>query len=225
MNNPFTGFTKKDWTLWLCSLLAVTIANQLSQDAGLLTLAATWVGVTSLMFAAKGNVWAQILCIAFSILYGIVSWQVRYYGEMITYLGMTMPMAIWAAICWLRNPAESGKEVAIQRLTRRHVAGLLPLTLVVTLVFYWILRFFATPNLLWSTLSVTTSFLAMSLTALRSSYYAMGYAANDIVLIILWTLASLRNPAYIPVVMNFAIFFINDLYAFTRWKQREKAAE
>lgn len=56
---------------------------------------------------------------------------------------------------------------------------------------------------------------------LRSSYYAMGYAANDIVLIILWTLASLENPVYIPVVVNFSIFFLNDMYGFVSWKKRE----
>ena len=49
-----------------------------------------------------------------------------------------------------------------------------------------------TPNIVFSTISVTTSFLAASLTMLRSSYYALGYAMNDIVLIVLWVLASLK---------------------------------
>lgn len=79
-----------------------------------------------------------------------------------------------------------------------------------------------TPNILFSTISITTSFLAASLTMLRSSYYALGYASNDIVLIILWMLAAMENPGYIPVVVNFAIFFFNDLYGFISWKRREK---
>ena len=176
----------------------------------ILTLVAACVGITSLVFAAKGNVWAQILMIIFSILYGIISWRFHYWGEMITYLGMTMPMAIWSTITWLKNPAKNGKGVAIQELRLKHIVWLVLFGTITTIVFYYIL-------------AITTSFLAASLKMLRSSYYAFGYALNDIVLIILWMFASLKNPAYIPVTINFAIFFFNDMYGFICWKKRETA--
>lgn len=189
----------------------------------ILTLVAACVGITSLVFAAKGNVWAQILMIIFSILYGIISWRFHYWGEMITYLGMTMPMAIWSTITWLKNPAKNGKEVAIQKLRLKHIVWLMLFGTITTIVFYYILAVLNTPNIVFSTISITTSFLAASLTMLRSSYYAFGYALNDIVLIILWMFASLKNPAYIPVTINFAIFFFNDMYGFICWKKRETA--
>ncbi len=221
MNNPIKDLTKKEWGLWLGSLFVVIISNLLSGNIDLLTLIAACVGITSLIFAAKGNVWAQILMILFSILYGIISWRFRYWGEMITYLGMTMPMAIWSTITWLKNPSENGKEVAIQKLTKKHIVGLVIFGTITTVVFYFILSALNTPNILFSTISITTSFLAASLTMLRTSYYALGYASNDIVLIVLWLLASIENPAYLPVVVNFIIFFFNDMYGFISWKKRE----
>lgn len=221
MNNPIKNLTANEWILWTGSILVVLISNIVTGDIDFLTLIAACVGITSLIFAAKGNVWAQILMIVFSILYGIISWQFRYWGEMITYLGMTLPMAIWSTITWLKNPSSSGNEVAIQKITFRHVIGLVFFGAITTAIFYLILKALDTPNLVFSTISVTTSFLAASLTMLRSSYYALGYASNDIVLIILWLLASIENPAYIPVVVNFAIFFLNDLYGFISWKKRE----
>lgn len=72
---------------------------------------------------------------------------------MITYLGMTLPMAVWSTVTWLKNPA-----------------------------------------------------------------------SNDLVLIVLWLLASMKNPGYIPVVVNFVIFFFNDMYGFRSWKRREKVS-
>lgn len=142
-------------------------------------------------------------------------------GEMITYLGMTMPMAVWSAITWFKNPSEgNSSEVAIQKLTRRHVIWLTVSTVLVTVVFYYILMILDTPNIVFSTISIVTSFLAAALTMLRSSYYAVGYAANDVVLIVL-VLASFENPSYIPVVVNFVIFFVNDMYGFVSWKKRE----
>lgn len=223
MNNPIKDLTRKEWILWLGSLFLVIVSNVLSMNIDILTLVAACVGITSLVFAAKGNVWAQILMIIFSILYGIISWRFHYWGEMITYLGMTMPMAIWSTITWLKNPAKNGKEVAIQKLRLKHIVWLVLFGTITTIVFYYILAVLNTPNIVFSTISITTSFLAASLTMLRSSYYAFGYALNDIVLIILWMFASLKNPAYIPVTINFAIFFFNDMYGFICWKKREAA--
>ena len=144
--------------------------------------------------------------IVFSILYGVISFRFHYWGEMITYLGMTLPMAVWSTVTWLKNPSkENGSEVAIQTLARSHLAALAASTVAVAAVFYYILKLLDTPNLFFSTVSIITSFLAAALTMLRSSYYAVGYAAN----------------AYIPVAVNFAIFLLNDLYGFVSWKKRE----
>lgn len=222
MENPIKSLTKKEWILWIASLFMVVLSNVLSEKIDILTLAAACIGITALIFAAKGNVWAQILMIVFCILYGIISFRFRYWGEMITYLGMSLPMAVWSAFTWIKNPSEDGKEVAIQKLTKKHIFGLVFFGIIVTAIFYFVLKMLNTPNILFSTISITTSFLAASLTMLRSSYYALGYASNDVVLVILWLLASVENPVYIPVTVNFAIFLFNDLYGFISWKKREK---
>lgn len=220
MHDPIKDLTAKEWALWLCSLLAAIVSNLLSGNVGVLTPVAVCIGITSLIFAAKGNVWSQILMIIFSILYGIISWRSHYWGEMITYLGMTLPMAVWSTITWLKNPSENGKEVAIQKLTKKHAVGLIFFGIITTAVFCFILKALDTPNIFFSTLSITTSFFAAALTMLRSPFYALGYAANDIVLIVLWISASLNDPQYIPVAVNFAIFFFNDMYGFISWKKR-----
>lgn len=223
MNNPLKHLTKKEWALWICSLAVVMLSNTATKSPDPLTLLAALIGVTSLIFAAKGNVWAQVLMIIFSILYGMISFRFRYYGEMITYLGMTLPMAVWATITWLKNPAaDHNNTVAIRKINPKQWAALLLLTAPVTAIMYVILHHFQTPNIFFSTVSVSTSFLAAALTMLRSSFYALGYVANDLVLIVLWVLASFKNAAYIPVAVNFTIFLINDLYGFYRWRKREQ---
>lgn len=221
MKNPIKSITKREWGILICSILIIGISNLVTGNVNMLMLLAAWIGVISLVLAAKGNVWAQILMIVFSILYAVISWTFRYWGEMITYLGMTLPMAVCSTITWLKNPSENGKEVAIQALTGKHIITLLFSGSVVTAFFYYILQMLGTPNIVLSTVSIATSFLAAALTMLRSSYYALGYAANDLVLIILWILASFESPDYIPVVINFVIFLFNDMYGFLCWRNRE----
>ncbi|MGN0557986.1 MAG: nicotinamide riboside transporter PnuC [Acutalibacteraceae bacterium] len=213
---------KKDWVLWIASVSLIVVSNILSGDVDLLTLTATCIGVTSLVFAAMGNVWSPVLMTVFSILYAIISYRFRYWGEMITYALMTLPMSVWAIITWAKNSgADNNGTVKIRKITPKIVLILTFFTVLVTAVFYYILKALDTPNLFFSTVSIATSFLAASLTMLRSSYYALCYASNDLVLIVLWILASAQNPVYIPVVVNFVIFFVNDMYGFICWKKRE----
>lgn len=113
MCNPIKTLTKKEWALWLSSLAAVIISNIITGKIDLLTLTATCIGVTALIFAAKGNVWSQILMTIFCILYAVISWRFCYWGEMITYLGMSLPMSVWSIITWVKNSSESGNSVAI----------------------------------------------------------------------------------------------------------------
>lgn len=155
-----------------------------------------------------------------SLLYGIISYTFAYYGEMITYLGMTMPMAIFALISWLKYPFNGNKsEVKVNSITTKETIFMWLITVLITAIFYYVLKFFNTANIVPSTLSVTTSFLAVYLTFRRSPYFAVAYAANDIILIVLWLLAGLYNARYISVVVCFATFFANDIYGYVSWQR------
>ena len=213
-------FTKTEMILWSVSAVLIILSFILFDRKNYLTLAASLIGVTSLIFNAKGNPFGQLLMIIFSILYGIISYSFAYYGEMITYLGMTGPMALFALISWLRNPYMGKKsEVAVNRLKGNELTFMAVLTAVVTVIFYYILEYFGTANIIPSTVSVTTSFAAVYLTFRRSAYYAIAYAANDIILIILWILASMHDISYISVIICFIVFLVNDLYGFISWRK------
>ena len=216
-------FSKGELMLWGASAGAVLLSFMLFDRESWLFLAASLVGVTYLIFNAKGNPAGQVLVIIFSLLYGIISYSFSYYGEMVTYLGMTMPMGVFALISWLKNPYQGRRsEVTVGSIGRGETAFLCLLTAAVTAVFYFILRGFGTANLLPSTLSVTTSFLAVYLTFRRSPFYAVAYAANDIVLIILWALASAEDRKYISVAVCFAVFLVNDIYSYFCWQRMKQ---
>lgn len=211
--------TPFELALWGLSVAVVTGTALIFGTADALSLAASLIGVTALILVAKGHALGQLLTIVFAVLYGIISLRVRYYGEMITYLGMTAPMALLALVTWLRNPYRDSQEVAVHRMSARETALMLALTVLTTAAFYFILRAMGNAALAVSTLSVTTSFLASYLTALRSPYYALCYAMNDLVLIVLWVISSLADPSGVPMVGCFSMFFLNDMYGFVNWRR------
>lgn len=216
-------FSKVEILLWCCSVILITVSFCIFDRENYLTLTASLIGVTSLIFAAKGNPLGQFLMIIFSLLYGIISFTFSYYGEMITYLGMTMPMAVFALILWLRHPYNGNKsEVQVNHISKKETLFMWILTVIVTFIFYFILKAFHTANILPSTLSITTSFLAVYLTFRRSPYYAIAYACNDIVLILLWILATIHDITYLSVIVCFITFLVNDIYGFINWSRMAK---
>ena len=216
-------FSKFEIMLWSFSVLSIIISFIVFDRSNYLTLCASLIGVTSLIFCAKGNPIGQVLMIIFSIFYGIISYSFSYYGEMITYLGMTLPMSVFALVSWLRNPyKESKSEVAVAKLKKKDIPLIVICALVVTIAFYFILKYFNTANLLPSTFSVTTSFIAAFLTYKRNPFFALAYATNDIVLIVLWILATKEDITYISVIICFVIFLFNDLYGFSNWLRMQK---
>ena len=216
-------FTKTDLLIWFLSISIILLSFILFDRENILTLCASLIGATSLIFNAKGNPFGQFLMIVFSCIYGYISFQFAYYGEMITYVGMTAPMSLFSLITWLKHPYNGNKnEVQIHILTKDEIVIMFIYSIFITIFFMNILIYFHTTNIILSTISITTSFLAVYLTYKRSSYFALAYACNDIILILLWIYASISDISYISVVLCFIIFLINDIYGFINWKKIEK---
>ncbi len=216
-------FSPFERCLWCVSVLTILIAFLCSKDFYIVTLVASLVGVTALLFLAKGNVVGQFLTVGFCILYAVVSIRFRYWGEMITYLFMSLPAALFACVSWLKNPSKKGNsEVQVAQMNKKKWILSFLFSILATLLFYFVLRYFHTANLWLSTLSITTSFLASALVFLRSRWYAVAYAANDLVLILLWILATVKSLSYLPMVVCFIAFLVNDAYAFVNWKRIQK---
>lgn len=226
ISNQFAMLTKREWILWVSSIIIITVTFFIKSSGNYLTLVASLIGATSLIFIAKGMVIGQLLMLLFSVLYALISWNLCYYGEMLTYLGMTAPMAVLSAIQWIKNPYEGKKGVVkTAKLSKKKIFYLIIMAVIVTWIFYYILLYFNTANMMFSTISVTTSFLAAFLTFLRSPLYALGYVANDIVLIVLWVLATMGDKDYLPMIICFIIFLINDIYGYVSWRKMEKDQE
>ncbi len=216
-------FTVFEWLLWICSMGIVVISYVAFGRSIDLSFISSLIGATALIFTAKANPIGPVLMVVFSIIYGYISYTFSYFGEMLTYLGMTLPMAVFSIVEWLKNPFKGKKsEVEVNNIGKTEMVFMLLGSVAVTVVFYFVLKYFNTANLLISTFSVTTSFVAAYFTLRRSPYYALAYALNDIVLIVMWTLATFKDTYYLSVVICFLMFLVNDSYGFINWRRIEK---
>lgn len=220
IRSSLKSLTKLEWGLWIVSVLVISLSF-LIENVSILNVIASLIGVTALIFISKGNVLGQILLVIFSVFYGIISLAFKYYGELITYMFMAAPIAILSVISWIKNPYQEN-EVRVSKVNLKQIIIMIISSIIVTIIFYFILKHLNTESLIISTISITTSFIAGYLTYLRSPYYALGYASNDIVLIVLWVLATIKDFSYLPMVLCFVMFLFNDLYGFYNWLKMEK---
>lgn len=223
MKKAYKYFSPIETIIWLSSITLIVISFCIFDRGNYLTLIASIIGATSLIFNAKGNPIGQALMIIFSILYGIISFRFSYYGEMITYLGMTMPMAVSALISWIKNPHKVNRlEVRVSDIKRKDFIIMCVSSVIVTISFFFILRAFNTKYLALSTLSILTSYVAAYLTFKRNVFFALAYVINDIVLIALWILASFIDKSNFSVIICFVAFMANDIYIFISWCRMRK---
>ncbi len=215
-----------EYVIFFGSIAAIVLSFVLTKNTDYLQLTASLIGALALILVAKGNVIGQILSVIFSVFYGVISYFCGYYGEIITYLGMSAPVAVLAVISWLKNPFRGNRsEVTVNHLRWQEYPVIFAISLIVSVAFFFILRALDTPNLWWSTVSVLTSCMAMLLCVRRSPFYACAYCVNDLVLIVLWTLMSVREQTYIAMVVCFVVFFVNDIYGLTNWLRLRKTQQ
>lgn len=215
-------FTPFEWVLWLGGMAAILVGFFVGQDANLLSLFSSLFGVTLIIFNAKGNVWGQVFAIVFSVLYGILSYTKAYYGEMIIYFALMLPIHIASIVIWLKNPNKDAKhlEVKINTLTAGEyiIAGVCAIGL--TVAFYFLLDVLDTDNLIVSTISLITSLAAAYLMLRRCEYFSICFILNDVILIVLWSLKLATDGiSVLPSVLCFCLFLINDAYCFISWRR------
>lgn len=223
MKKLFKEWTKFEIIFLIISLSAITICFLFNEDKNVLSLVTSLLGVIVVLTGAKGLIVSPFINIFYNILYIIISISQRYYGEVLIYVFLMMPLHITTLISWLKNKSNKDSNVvSVNKLNRKEYMVLGLVTVLVTFMFYYILKLLDTNELMISTISLTASLVASYLMLRRSSNYAIAFVINDIILITLWGIACVNDIALLPMVLTFMVFFVNDIYGFISWKKREK---
>lgn len=213
-------FTPLEWIIYFGSLILILILFIVFKNRGWLYFAGAAIGVSSLMFDAKGNVLGQFIGIIFDILYAIISYRFGYYGEMFTYLFLSLPEAVIAIISWLRHPFKGNTaEVQINEIKLKEYILVFAGSVLFTFGIYFVLKYLNTANLILSTMSVFTCTIATYLLIRRSRFYPIFFFINDIMLIVLWIFASAESTVNVPMVGCFVSYLFIDVYTFLSWSK------
>lgn len=189
-------------------------ASWISAVAGLL-------GLSCVIFAAKGKIISIFLTWGMIVFYSILSYKNKYYGEVFINLCMMFPMTIISLVAWLKN---LGKDyvVKVNSITEKEIIIVGAVAVAAFVAFYFILRALNTSRLVFSTISIVTSVLATYFQSRRSKYGFLAFLINDAVLCVLWLSATLEDIKNVAMATAVSMFILCDIYGFISWSVMQK---
>ena len=217
----------KDWTnfekvLLFGSIIIVGLVGILFKS-DLLTISCSIVGIITALLLAKGKNLGQVFGLLITILYSIVSFKNKYYGEVLIYSLLMLPMYIIGIITWINHKNEKTNSVEINSINKKEWVIVSIVFVGVFICIYYLLKAFNTNELVVSTISVLASLFAVYLQIRRSKYSFSFYMVNDVILMFLWGIPVVRGSYILfPMLLNPTINLINDAYGFYNWKKTEK---
>ena len=218
----FKNWTKFEKILYSISLLSIFLSGIVFKSE-IISIASAAFGISCAIMQAKGKVASQFIGVILVALYSIVSFKNGFYGEILIYIFIMLPLFISGIVSWLKNKDHKTNMVKPYELTKKEWIILAIISIVLFIGLYFLLRHFNTKQLLISTLSMVTSLFATYLIARRNKYGFLFYMGNDIILFILWGLPVLSgNLMLMPMIINPIINFINDNYGWYNWKKNIK---
>lgn len=221
----FKKWNKFEITILTVGILASIISGAIVKSE-ILTVLSSAFSIITAMLQAKGKVESQFTSIIVCIIYSYISFKNKYYGEVIFYLLVMLPMSISGIVSWFTHKNEKTDTVEVNEIKLKEWISLALVTIVAFFGLYKLLEFFNTSELLVSTFSMIASFLAVYLLVRRSKYCFIFYLINDIILIVLWGLPILSgNLLLIPMMIDPLILLISDTYGSFNWNKIEKQQE
>lgn len=217
----------KDWskfekTLLFGNIIVVSTIGIIFK-ADLLTTACSIIGINTALLLAKGKNLGQLMGILITLLYSILSFKNKYYGEVLIYVFLMLPMFVVGTFSWIKHQNKKTNSVEINNIKAKEWIIVSIIFIGVFIGIYYVLKAFNTNELIVSTASVLASLFAVYLQVRRSKYSFSFYIVNDIILFILWGTPVFKgNYTLIPMLLNPVFNFINDLYGFYYWRKTEK---
>ena len=217
----------KEWTIFekilLFGSILVISSVGLVFKADLLTTSCSLLGIITVLLIAKGKNIGQVLGVLVTIMYSVVAYKNKYYGEVLINLLLMLPLYIIGIITWINHKDEKTNFVEINSIQKKEWIIVAIVFICAFIGIYNLLKFFNTNELIVSTISVLVSLFAAYLQMRRSRYSFSFYLINDIVLMFLWGIPVIHgNYTLFPILLNPMVNFINDMYGSYNWKRTEK---
>ena len=227
--NRLTESIKKELTgwkvwqvLWMIFANAVILGVSLYQGDTALGIAASITGVICVILCGMGRVSNYFFGTINVILYAIVAWKAKYYGDVMLNLLYYLPTNIVGWVLWKKHTDKETNVVYKRRMTLKQDILLALISIAGIFGYAFILDLLGGNLPLADSMSTVLSVIAQVLMIKRFTEQWVIWIVVDTVSVIMWIAAMFTEGASIAVLLMWGVFLANAIIMFVKWLKESK---
>ena len=216
IKREFTGWKK--WQIaWIILANSVILGVSLYLGDTALGIAASLTGVTCVILCGMGKVSNYFFGTINIVLYAIVAWKARYYGDVMLNLLYYFPTNIIGWVVWSKHINQEKNEVYKKRLTIKQDILLAVISVIGVLGYSYILKLLGGNLPIVDSMSTVFSVIAQILMIKRFMEQWIIWIIVDIVSVIMWIAAFFNGGESVAVLMMWSVYLANAVIMFIKW--------
>ena len=218
----------KGWTpafvFWLSLATAVILGLSLYWKDTLLGIVSALTGVWCVILTGQGKRSSFIFGVVNVLCYAFISFEAKYYGEVMLNLIYYFPMNFVGFYMWNKHINETTGEVAKSRLPIKKGIIIYGLTAVAIFVYGYVLKMLGGNLPYTDSMSTVVSVTAQILSIWRLTEQWILWIVVDVVTVIMWAINFAQGGESIATLAMWSIFLVNAIIMFIKWNKEAKKA-
>ena len=222
IKEEFLGW--KTWeVLWLAFACITIFALSVYWKDTVMGIISATTGVVCVVCTGKGKLSAYIFGMVNTLLYAIIAYKAKYYGEVMLNAMYYFPMQFYGIYVWSRHMNAETHEVEKKEMKRK---GRLLLSLGVvgaTIIYGFILKLLGGKLPFVDALSTVVSVAAMIVSIKMYAEQWMLWIVVDVVTVIMWAIAFAQGNDSIATLLMWIVYLCNAVVMYVKWTKEAKA--
>lgn len=213
----------KTWELiWIVLATVVILGVSVYWHDTLIGIFAALTGVWCVILTGKGKLSSFWFGTFNTILYAIVAWKARYWGEVMLNLLYYVPMNFVGLYLWSKHMDQQTDEVIKKRLSLKGSILAYGAVAICTLGYGFVLRLLDGTLPFVDAMSTVFSVFAQILCVKRYMEQWVLWVIVDVVTVIMWVYVLATGAGDVATVLMWSIYLINAVIMLVKWNREAK---
>lgn len=212
-----------EWNLWeiiwLFSFTVIILTLSILWKDTWYGTVASLTGIWCVVLTAKGKISNYYFGIVNVILYAVVAYQSKFYGEVMLNILYFLPMTVWSIFLWKKHKVSEDRPDDVKVITLKWKERILWfIGSVLAVLGYTYLLYVLKGNLPWvDSITTIASIVAMIILARRAIEQWILWIFVDILTVIMWVIAIKQGAGDITILIMWIAYLINAIYGYINW--------
>ena len=216
-----TGWTKLE-VLWLCIATALILGLSVYWKDSVIGIISALTGIWCVIFTGKGKVSNFLFGIVNVVLYAYISYQAKFYGEVMLNVLYYLPCSVIGIFAWKKHIDEESGEVVKDKMDLRNSLWVYSLTAVGVVGYGFILKALGGQLPFVDSITTVLSVVAQILCLKRLAEQWILWIIIDGVSVVMWAYNYMNGGESVATLLMWGVYLLNAIFMYVKWYREVK---